>query len=204
MHFLYFGYLNQHVLKVALEEDVGFIDHQKKCKMCQQCFNAVCFSMYLAVIRVYLFTYMQSFTTLMKYLCIQCKHGFYKLCCKKKEKVIVEYVEEGESPKKGQIGMKIAYRHDFNSHSRFRELYEWRDATIIDCQLFGDGVKIAYDNEENATSSPKRWVKVSPKKMKWRSKVHTKYGVEKELSKYNKGIEMTDDDLKKSAGGDAY
>ena len=146
----------------------------------------------------------QSFTTLMKYLCIQCKHGFYKLCCKKKEKVIVEYVEEGESPKKGQIGMKIAYRHDFNSHSRFRELYEWRDATIIDCQLFGDGVKIAYDNEENATSSPKRWVKVSPKKMKWRSKVHTKYGVEKELSKYNKGIEMTDDDLKKSAGGDAY
>ena len=32
--------------------------------------------------------------------------------------------------------------------------------------------------------------------MKWRSKVENKYGVEKELSKYNKDIEKINDDEK--------
>ena len=32
---------------------------------------------------------------------------------KKKEKIIATYVETGESPTKGQVGMKISYRHDF-------------------------------------------------------------------------------------------
>ena len=137
---------------------------------------------------------MQSFITLLTFLCMECKRYFYKLCCVKKEKVIVEYVEEGESPTKGQVGMKVSFRHDFNSHDRYRNLYEWRDATIIDRQCFGDGVKIAYDDENNVKSSPKRWIKISPKKMKWRSKVENKYGVEKELSKYNKDIEKINDD----------
>ena len=35
----------------------------------------------------------------------------------------------------------------------------------------------------------KAWVTVTPKKMKWRSKVEKKYGVRKELAKYKKDIQ---------------
>ena len=194
LHFLYFGYLNQNLYKAALEEDADYEDQETKLKKCKTCCNNIRFAIYIAFIRIYLFSYMQSFITLLTFLCMECKRYFYKLCCVKKEKVIVEYVEEGESPTKGQVGMKVSFRHDFNSHDRYRNLYEWRDATIIDRQCFGDGVKIAYDDENNVKSSPKRWIKISPKKMKWRSKVENKYGVEKELSKYNKDIEKINDD----------
>ena len=139
--------------------------------------------------KFYIIAYLQSFVTLVKFLWKELVHYLYRLCCIKKEKIIATYVETGESPTKGQVGMKISYRHDFDSHSRFRELYEWRDATIVDRQCFGNGVKIRYDSKENLSSSPKRWVTVTPKKMKWRSKVEKKYGVRKELAKYKKDID---------------
>ena len=87
------------------------------------------------------------FATLIKYLQGTCPLSLPTVLHKKR-KIIATYVETGESPTKGQVGMKISYRHDFDSHSRFRELYEWRDATIVDRQCFGKRGKIRYDSKK--------------------------------------------------------
>ena len=176
-------------MKATLEKD-DYYDGRRTCCQCARiCIIKAWEATYIFFCKFYIISYLQSFATLIKFLCKELVHYLYQLCCIKKEKIIATYVETGESPTKGQVGMKISYRHDFDSHSRFRELYEWRDATIVDRQCFGKGVKIRYDAKENIASSPKRWVTVTPNKMKWRSKVEKKYGVRKELAKYKKDIQ---------------
>ena len=93
------------------------------------------------------------------------------VCEKKARKIVSDYVEEGESPKKGVVGMKVAVKHAFNKHKHVRDFYQWRDATIIRKGLSGNTVKIVYDTSEDT-----RWVTLSPENVLWRKNVRQRRG----------------------------